>query len=598
VRSTGMNTSTPAAEPPAARRDVSVSDTPTASVRVPRRYSLERPNAVQIAALLRRRLLIVCALIVGTTTFFAAYRAATPTQWQFFRASSAGTALILFEATVWAAALANAVVLWRRRTWSLGSLRRIEFLLIAFVGLYVAWSQVYAWDGSRFGADAAAPLDPFILRQAIDSMALRWVALIVGISTLIPETPVRNTALVLVLAFSAIALTAYVGLTDAAFRPHLIVMLLLMGMWMTLASTIGIFGSYKLAELRREVDDARQLGQYRLIRRIGAGNMGEVHLAEHLLLKQPCAIKLIRPERAADAATLSLFEKEVQATARLNHWNTIRIYDYGYTNEGTFYYVMEHLRGWTFDQLVQQHGPVPPGRAIHLLRQVCAALREAHSMGLVHRDVKPANIMVCRRGGVADLVKLLDFGLVRRLGSQAANVLVTTPGLLTGTPAYMSPEQARGDAADERSDIYSLGAVAYFLLTGQPPFPRTNAMHVLMAHVRDVPPLPTALQPDIPGDLEAVILRCLAKDPAERFSEVQRLDGALAACSSAKTWAEADAEIWWRSCVPLRDEVAGPEGIWAKAPRPKEVSISQDALSTHWGTPSSETERPETLTQS
>jgi serine/threonine-protein kinase len=325
-------------------------------------------------------------------------------------------------------------------------------------------------------------------------------------------------------------------------------MLALMGFWMSLAGTIGIFGSYKLAELRQQVDAARDLGQYRLVRKIGAGNMGEVHLAEHLLLRQPCAIKLIRPERAADAATLSRFEQEVRATSRLSHWNTVRIYDYGYTDDGTFYYVMEYLAGWTLEDLVRQHGPLPPARAIHLLRQVCAALREAHALGLVHRDIKPANIIVCSSGGVPDVAKLLDFGLVRHTGPRRADALVTTPGQLAGTPAYMSPEQVTAETElDARSDIYSLGAVAYYLATGQPPFVRDTAMRVLMAHIRDPPRSPSLLQAGTPADLEGIILRCLAKAPSERYAEVRHLDRALAECGAAGRWSEEDAADWWRS---------------------------------------------------
>jgi serine/threonine-protein kinase len=545
----------------------SETDAPTASIQVPLRFALERPNEVEIAALLRGRLLVVAVLVTGTVSFFASYRALIPTQWEFFRSTIAGTALLAFEAGLWVLAVASSIALWRHRAWSLERLRRVEFALVLYLALYVAWSQLIAWNGSRFALDGtAAALDPFILRQAIDSMASRWVALIVGISTLIPETPRRNTAFVGVLACSALALTGYVGITDPAYRPHLGVMLVVMAFWMTLASTIGIFGSYKLAELRRQVQNSRQLGQYRLVRRIGAGSMGEVHLAEHLLLKQPCAIKLIRPERAADAATLTLFEQEVQATARLNHWNTVRIYDYGYTTNGTFYYVMEYLSGWTLEQLVQREGPLAPARAVHLLRQVCAALREAHAIGLVHRDIKPANIITCRRGGVADLVKLLDFGLVRRVAPQQGHLIVTRPGMLTGTPAYMSPEQANAEPDDERSDIYSLGAVAYFLLTGQAPFVRPTAMQVLMAHVGEAPVPPRMLQPGVSPDLEAIIMRCLSKERADRYGDVTSFDRALAACSAAGRWTESDAEQWWRRNAPaeLHEDVkAAPVAVAA-----------------------------------
>ncbi len=538
-----------------------MSQTPVpASVRVPRRFTVERPpSAAEIGTLLRRRLILVALVVGGTTCFFATYRAAIPSQWAFFRSSTAGTSLLVFEAGLCVTALGVAALLWRRRTWRLRDLRAMEFALVGYLALYVAWSQLFAWAGSRFAIGSApGPLDPFVLRQAVDSMAARWMALIVGLSTLVPETPRRNTALVGIFAVTAMLLTTYLGLTDPAYRPHLTVMLALMAFWMTLASTIGIFGSYKLAELRQQVHEAQDLGQYRLIRKIGAGNMGEVHLAEHLLLRQPCAIKLIRPDRAADAGTLARFEREVRATSRLNHWNTVRIYDYGYADDGTFYYVMEYLAGWTLEDLVRQHGPLPPGRAIHLLRQVCAALREAHAMGLVHRDIKPANIITCSRGGVPDVAKLLDFGLVRHTGQRGPDALVTAPGVLAGTPAYMSPEQAGGNAdVDGRSDIYSLGAVAYYLVTGEPPFVRDTSMRVLIAHVRETPRRPSLLRPGVPADVEDIILRCLAKDPAARYADVPHLDRAFAVCGAAGEWTEGDAAAWW-GAQPVEGSHAAP----------------------------------------
>ena len=181
-----------------------------------------------------------------------------------------------------------------------------------------------------------------------------------------------------------------------------------------------IFGSYKLAELRQQVDEARELGQYPTDRKIGAGGMGEVYLAEHVMLKQPCAIKLIRPELAANRTAMQRFEREVRAISRLKHWNTVQIYDYGYADDGTFYFAMEYLAGLSrSSSSCRDHGPLPPARAIHFLRQVCAALREAHAMQLVHRDIKPANIIACERGGVFDVAKLLDFGMVRRSGHDA-----------------------------------------------------------------------------------------------------------------------------------------------------------------------------------
>ncbi len=190
--------------------------------------------------------------------------------------------------------------------------------------------------------------------------------------------------------------------------------------------------------------------------------MGEVYLAEHQLMKRPCAIKMIRPEMAADAQALARFEREVRATAALSHWNSIDIFDYGHDQEGTFYYVMEYLPGMNLGDIVKQFGPMPASRVIHLLRQTCDALGEAHQVGLIHRDIKPANIFAAERGGHQDVAKLLDFGLVKPI-SKTVNLDLTSDGTVTGSPLYMSPEQAVGDEPDVRSDIYALGAVAYFL---------------------------------------------------------------------------------------------------------------------------------------
>ena len=212
--------------------------------------------------------------------------------------------------------------------------------------------------------------------------------------------------------------------------------------------------------------------------------MGHVYLAEHRLLKRPCAIKLIHPDRAGDAHTLARFEREVRMTAQLSHWNTIEIFDYGRTDDGTFFYVMEYLPGFSLQDLLDRYGPLPAERVVHLLRQLCQALREAHQVGLIHRDIKPANVFAAKRGGLYDVVKLLDFGLVKPVGENPS-VSLSQEGGISGTPLYMSPEQARGQSdLDGRSDIYSLGAVAYTLLTGRPPFEGTNPIDVVISHAR------------------------------------------------------------------------------------------------------------------
>jgi serine/threonine-protein kinase len=274
--------------------------------------------------------------------------------------------------------------------------------------------------------------------------------------------------------------------------------------------------------------------------------MGEVYLAEHQLLKRACAVKLIRPGPESGPKTLERFEREVRLTATLSHPNTIEVYDYGRAEDGTYYYVMEYLPGLNLAELVEHHGPLPPGRVVYLLRQVCGALREAHASGLIHRDIKPSNIFAARRGGMDDVAKLLDFGLVRPATAARAAHLSREDQIL-GTPLFMSPEQAMGGRElDERSDIYSLGAVAYYLLTGRPPFDEGGGIGVLIAHARDPVVPPSQVRSGIPEDLERVVLRCLAKGPAERFPDAEILEQALGECACAGEWDLSHASRWWR----------------------------------------------------
>jgi eukaryotic-like serine/threonine-protein kinase len=240
------------------------------------------------------------------------------------------------------------------------------------------------------------------------------------------------------------------------------------------------------------------------------------------------------------------FEREVRINATLSHPNIVEIFDYGRTEEGVYYYVMEYLPGLSLAELVKLHGPLPPERAVYLLRQVCLALQEAHEAGLIHRDIKPSNIFAARRGGRYDVAKLLDFGLVR----PTATALAPDPsgeGQILGTPLYMSPEQAQGERTlDARSDIYSLGAVAYFLLTGKPPFNEGTAIAALIAHARDQAPPPSQIRLDLPEDLDRLVMRCLAKAPEDRFPDAESLESALAECSCAPKWGKNEANQWWQ----------------------------------------------------
>ena len=272
--------------------------------------------------------------------------------------------------------------------------------------------------------------------------------------------------------------------------------------------------------------------------------MGKVYLARHALLKRPTALKMLKPHLASDEI-VARFEREVQLASQLRHPNTIEIYDYGRTRDGEFYYVMEYLQGETLDRIVADKGPMPVSRVLHVLKQVCAALREAHGQGLVHRDIKPQNIMLCVHGGEHDLVKILDFGLVKDTEGRQTRDITQFQRVL-GTPLYMSPERIRnpGDA-DARADIYSVGAVGFYLLTGRDLF-ETVGEHDLVYHVLHTPPRrPSELVPGIPKRLDELIVRCVAKDRSERPHEVLVVMALLEALSVEYTWRQRDAEAWW-----------------------------------------------------
>jgi serine/threonine-protein kinase len=234
----------------------------------------------------------------------------------------------------------------------------------------------------------------------------------------------------------------------------------------------------------------------------------------------------------------------------LTHPNTVQLFDYGQATDGTVFYAMEYLPGMNLQELVSRDGPLPSRRAIHILRQVCSALAEAHAVGFIHRDIKPSNVILCSRGGLHDVVKLLDFGLVRMQEIEPSGVAFTQAGAIFGTPAYMSPEQAAGQKhVDARSDIYSVGALAYFLLTGRPPFVCDSVIETLAAHINDAPVPVRGYRAELSENLEAVVLRCLAKHPAERFADVKNLGQALCACAESE-WTQSEAAACWNTISP------------------------------------------------
>jgi serine/threonine-protein kinase len=318
--------------------------------------------------------------------------------------------------------------------------------------------------------------------------------------------------------------------------------------------------------LGRDLERAEQIGSYQLVERLGEGGMGEVWRAEHASLARPAAIKLIRGEALGgsgeDAATaLRRFEQEAQATAALRSPHTITLYDFGRTQDGSFYYVMELLDGIDLQALVEKHGPLPPERVVHVLRQACHSLAEAHARGLVHRDIKPANIYLCRQGLELDFVKVLDFGLVKRTTTgKTSDPRLTQEGQMSGTPTYMAPESATGDAdVDARADLYALGCVAYWLLTGRTLFAGDTPLKQILAHVADVPPPPSRHAP-VPAALDELVLRCLAKKPGDRPQSAEDLAQSLAALALPSPWTPERARAWWEA------NLSGPAPARSAAP--------------------------------
>jgi tRNA A-37 threonylcarbamoyl transferase component Bud32 len=417
-------------------------------------------------------------------------------------------------------------------------LRLTELLVFgAPAAFFAVWGYVLLHDAAEQNF-AITPIYPWILLIFIYALFIpntwRRAAVVVGVMAAAPVIQM------LWITFVSEEMGQVTGLP--VYRKMLTDSCLVM----PITALIAVGGVHTINKLRREAFEARQIGQYRLKKKLGSGGMGEVYLAEHVLLKRPCAIKVIRPEKAGDPKALARFEREVQATAKLTHWNTVEIYDYGRTDDGTFYYVMEYLPGMNLEDLVRMDGPLPAERVIYLLSQVCDALSEAHCKGMVHRDIKPANIFAARRGGVYDVAKLLDFGLVKPTATQdEEQVNVTQDGMVAGSPLYMSPEQALGEQPDERSDIYSLGLTAYYLLTGRPPFEADKPIKVLLAHAHETPTPPSQWNADVPRDLEAVVLKCLEKDPTRRFQDTESLREALESCDAAGLWTRTLAAEWW-----------------------------------------------------
>ncbi len=321
----------------------------------------------------------------------------------------------------------------------------------------------------------------------------------------------------------------------------------------TLCVGIALYSYYTVHRLRQNLGENRKLGQYRLERQIGEGGMGKVFKAQHELLKRPTAVKLLKPE-LVDRDSLARFEREACLVAQLEHFNTIRVYDYGVTAEGLLYFVMEYIDGFTLAELVALEGPLSPARTVFLLRQSCYSLREAHDAGLVHRDLKPGNIMVCQRSGDSDVVKVLDFGLVKSVATRKSQEITST-GLVAGTPQYIPPERLSDPQTnDPRSDLYSLGAVAFFLLTGRDAIEGDSLAEVLQHVINSPPERPSKhTSQQIPTALDDLVYHCLSKDLDHRPRSAADIIVILQELEASHPWSPSQAEVWWAEKGHLRN---------------------------------------------
>jgi len=398
-------------------------------------------------------------------------------------------------------------------------------------------------------------------RPSATELRASWIAvIIIAYPAIAPATP-RKTLIASLLAASMSPL----GLVVARMRGVEVPLVPFQYLWLVLpvyiAAGIAVVPAAVIRKLGKQVQTARELGSYQLAELIGRGGMGEVYRAHHRMLARPAAIKLIRPEvleserRTPDGgrAAIERFRREADASANLRSPHTIELYDFGVSNEGVFYYVMEFLDGVDLQTLVDRFGPVSPERAIHLLGQACESLAEAHAVGLIHRDVKPSNIHACRMGLSVDFVKVLDFGLVKPRGErEAQRHMLTAPDATPGTPAFMAPEALLGaPAPDHRIDIYALGCVAYWLLTGHLVFDAATPARLVAQQLQAAPVPPSRrTELDVPPELDALVLACLAKDREERPASAEDLARRLSQCPIRQPWTAERARTWWDRHLP------------------------------------------------
>ncbi len=504
------------------------------TLRVPIANEDEREHFQRRLALLAG---VVASLSFGffvlTVIILAVLKPASVAQMFLRRSSHVHVATSCAAALVWFA--------MRRGRHSVKVLSGVD--LVTSIGLCAGWAGL-----SGSGIPLAERPEMIALLACSFTLVLR--------AALVPSTPARTAAfgLASMIPTAILVFLLYRGGTPVEREwdlPPLVDAMTwgLLGAAATTVISLVIYG------LRQEVRKARHLGQYLLEEKIGEGGMGVVYRARHAMLRRPTAIKLLS---ATASQAARRFEREVQITARLTHPNTIAIFDYGRTPDGIFYYAMEYLDGITLEHLVAEHGPQPPRRVAYLLLQICGALKEAHAAGLVHRDIKPANVMLTERGGVADVVKVLDFGLVKESdgangGSPVAQARNSSRDLergtvvnaILGTPHYMAPEAIVDPSSiDGRADLYAVGVTAYVLLTGKPLFDGTNLVEICSAQLHEPPRRPSTLEPGVPKSLDRIVLACLAKAPTDRPKDADELASMIRSAEIGE-WTQEDARAWW-----------------------------------------------------
>jgi len=367
-------------------------------------------------------------------------------------------------------------------------------------------------------------------------------------AALVPCTTARTAAFgVATMLFQPIATYwVYTHREVPAGFPSATAVALFIGVWGAIAVLSSVAVTKIIYGLERRVQAENQLGQYTLEKRVGLGGMGVVYLARHALLRRPTAIKLLPPGKAGKAA-IKRFEREVQLTSQIDHPNVVAVYDYGRTPDGVFYYAMEYLDGIDLDRLVEKYGRLPPARVRHIVRQIADGLAEAHAVKLIHRDVKPANIVILNSGRQHDRVKVLDFGLVKEAKAKSFHPSLSNMSALVGTPLYLAPESITApDKVDHRSDIYALGAVAYYLLTGSPFIKGRTMVEICAAHMYEKPEPPSSrIGQPLPRSLEKILLRCLEKAPDDRPQTASELIELLDNADGVAVWTNADARAAW-----------------------------------------------------